>query len=1475
MKNMNLEKLFFIFSLFFSAVIAANADIFINEVQSSNDSTCFDSDGDAPDWIELYNSGGSAVDLTGWGLSDNANRPFKWTFPNGTTIGAGKYLKVFASAKSAESDVSSPEISAIDPSALDGKVLWLRADDMAAVGDGNAVRSWTDASGRNNTMTQSTESRRPIYTANAVNGHAALKFTNSSNSALQRRTTNFNGLNSFSNITVFAVYQWTGATVAGLLSQYSQSSSTANVHLEIKDNGVLRFRVADVDISSSSGHEAIGEWRFLTAEIDYAPEIPNVSVFSNGKLSMSANKSIGTQRLDMGDYIYVGASLGSGRGFSGYIAEMIIFNRALDNQDRDGVSKFLSEKFGIGASNLKSDLHTSFKLSSDGETLTLTSPAGTVVDTLTFGQVPCDTSYGRSPDGSQNLVWFATPTPGSANSTTAYGAPLAPVKFSKERGIYSQAFSLTLSHDDPDATIIYTTDLSDPTADHGTVYRGETITVSRTGAIRATAVKTGAVPYRNIATHTYLFLDNVPQDIGIPDGCPATWSSYGSCTARYGISTNVVKTAANRTALRTALTKLPVIAITAPWPDLFDASTGLYTHPGEDWEIAASCEWLTNGVGRLQLDAGLGIQGGASRNFSNSAKKSFQIHFRGKYGAGSLPEPIFDDRGFPDRDLNSISLRADYNNSWIHSNSDQRQRGSLIRDQWARDTQLAMSGFSSSGNHAHLFINGRYWGIYNACERVNAGYGAHKFGGESFEYDAIAGDDNNSHKVRSGNVAAWSELTRRINSGLSSNNNFRQVEEMLDIDAFIDYMLVNFYGGNQDWPHHNWVAVRRRTDDGKFRFCCWDTERTLEGTSDNVTGKTTGSGPGLFQGKLIANAEYCRRFADRAYRHLNRGGAMTVEANRARYRSLAEWLRPAIYGEVARWGDYRNASSPYSISSWETNVFTVTNTYFSARGNIFISQLAAKGLYPALEAPVITANGQTVTIGHESGATIYYAFNSDPREDYTAAIGTNAVLYTGAVNLTKTATVTARAYQSGNWSAPVSLTVAAGQPLFLPAGDGDWGIDDNWEIGIFPNAAGAGAIIPEPQEVDAKKFRRSVTLKKELPITIGQLTFNNGASTNRIVNKSGSPLVFDNAGSPASITVTGTGEHLAVLDLEYETVTLNSDLIIDTVGTAGSEEYGALRLQDLWGGDGGVTKVGAGRCSVTGVGKNWAGATAVNAGVLAFTANAVPNSSSAFTVADGGQLRLISGGTATYRFPQPLQLTGYGATAGNGALGALRADPENNQSTITVSSPVTVSGGTGIHVEGHSNRLKLSGGIGGSGGLRKTGGGVLEFPDQTDLPNCALEVAVGTAEFVNGGSVAAISGNGTVAVTAGQTVCGEVSEVRLAATLQRFGLSANDNGTLALDATNTLPRSVTVYIGDADWHHTYCGALSIPDSDKPNLRLCRLVERAYAPDEQGEHEFNGSTWSVVPMNVNVIRRNGVQTLAITPVEPTSTMMMLK
>src|SRR3954471_25025349 len=79
---------------------AVSGTVVINEFLTANVSTngLRDEDGQYSDWIELYNRGSTAVNLSGWSLTDNPDVPGQWTFP-ATNIGPGQYLIVFASGK--------------------------------------------------------------------------------------------------------------------------------------------------------------------------------------------------------------------------------------------------------------------------------------------------------------------------------------------------------------------------------------------------------------------------------------------------------------------------------------------------------------------------------------------------------------------------------------------------------------------------------------------------------------------------------------------------------------------------------------------------------------------------------------------------------------------------------------------------------------------------------------------------------------------------------------------------------------------------------------------------------------------------------------------------------------------------------------------------------------------------------------------------------------------------------------------------------------------------------------------------------------------------------------------------------------------------------------------------------------------------------------------------------------------------------
>ena len=74
----------------------AAAAVVINELMASNGSTVADPQGEYDDWIELFNTTASDIDLSGMYLSDNRAKPKKWQFPEGTSIGSDDRLLAWA-----------------------------------------------------------------------------------------------------------------------------------------------------------------------------------------------------------------------------------------------------------------------------------------------------------------------------------------------------------------------------------------------------------------------------------------------------------------------------------------------------------------------------------------------------------------------------------------------------------------------------------------------------------------------------------------------------------------------------------------------------------------------------------------------------------------------------------------------------------------------------------------------------------------------------------------------------------------------------------------------------------------------------------------------------------------------------------------------------------------------------------------------------------------------------------------------------------------------------------------------------------------------------------------------------------------------------------------------------------------------------------------------------------------------------------
>ena len=81
---------------------AESSDVVLNELMSDNSATAMDEASQYEDWIELYNNGTSAVDLSNYYITDNTLNLLKWQFPSGTTLGPDSYLILWADEDAAD-----------------------------------------------------------------------------------------------------------------------------------------------------------------------------------------------------------------------------------------------------------------------------------------------------------------------------------------------------------------------------------------------------------------------------------------------------------------------------------------------------------------------------------------------------------------------------------------------------------------------------------------------------------------------------------------------------------------------------------------------------------------------------------------------------------------------------------------------------------------------------------------------------------------------------------------------------------------------------------------------------------------------------------------------------------------------------------------------------------------------------------------------------------------------------------------------------------------------------------------------------------------------------------------------------------------------------------------------------------------------------------------------------------------------------
>jgi len=560
-------------------------------------------------------------------------------------------------------------------------------------------------------------------------------------------------------------------------------------------------------------------------------------------------------------------------------------------------------------------LHANFKLNADGEEIGLFDRDGkTLIDSIVFPEQTADISYGRDPESNGQIRFFATPTPGAENNGAYLGQVDVP-KFSHKRGFYDAPFYLTLVTETKDAVIYYTLDGSEPYEfagrfPNGTVYTGP-IYISRNTCLRARAIKQGW-KHSNVITNTYLLNANetvkslpvisLVGDEGKtfyePDGVMAIVGGYYS-----GDGTWV-----------------------SDGPD----SHNNPMHRGMAYERPVSFEWIepVDNSG-FQIDCGIRVHGSnymrpryhrSDGYWTGNSKFSFRLYFRDRYGPNRLEYPLFP---FEVDSFKSIVLRGGHND----------RVNPFIKDELIRRLHKDMGHVDSGGTMANLFINGRYKGYFNPCEHIKDAFCQEWYDSDK-EWDVMT-----MNGIRDGDTVSWNNMINFARSNnLADDTNYEQMGKLLDIPAFADYLILQLWSGNWDWPQNNWAAACERSEEGRWRFFIWDAEGGMFSDRlntvyfDRLNNQNNANGY-LYRALKVSN-KFRQVFADRIYKHFFNDGALTEVNITRRFFEL----RDEMLGVIPN-------MDTYILETWVPN-----------RLDVFLAACVKEGMY-TFDGPEFRVNG--------------------------------------------------------------------------------------------------------------------------------------------------------------------------------------------------------------------------------------------------------------------------------------------------------------------------------------------------------------------------------------------------------------------------------------------------------------------------------------------------------------------------------------
>ena len=530
-------------------------------------------------------------------------------------------------------------------------------------------------------------------------------------------------------------------------------------------------------------------------------------------------------------------------------------------------------------------------------------------------------------DGVRNLeeAMLLAAADGPVQVNDAAKRPDAPV-FSVASGVVREALEVKVTDPAEGVRILYTLDGADPRifASSAAAWPG-TMVISRTTVLRAVAVdrrgRTSAP-----ATAAWVFPEQIAAQ-SKPEGAPDAFLDRGfggSQATPWPVSWGVQDGAGLAESLRQA----PVVVLSAGTQAFFGAEKGIYSRSSQPGTVAASVICLDPACDKPAAitEAALSISGESSRYHDVSAKHSLRLRFAIADGAaGALT-------GVPDLRGRQVVLRHPTHDSWTVGGlwRNNRRDAKYFADEFASRWLGDAGHLTLRRQWVHVFLNASYWGVYEAIEQNEAdpaGISDLLEGGPGQQVDAIFGESKSWRDAR----YRLLELASAAASGPVPDADWSNAAAFYDLDSLIDYILINCWMTNLDWPEHNYLVAK---SGGLWRFLSWDAELSLRrtgGVDVNLTQRlrTAGDGPAFVFSSLCWWPAFRGRVQARLEALAAEGGLLHQAVLSEKINRSAQAFRRVLSAEAARWG--AGAGEAGAGALWEANVSWLLETYAPQR----------------------------------------------------------------------------------------------------------------------------------------------------------------------------------------------------------------------------------------------------------------------------------------------------------------------------------------------------------------------------------------------------------------------------------------------------------------------------------------------------------------------------------------------------------------